>query len=635
MVMNALRKGVSGGVLKYFLIGLLVMAAGGLVFMDIGGFFRGGVTSTDAAKVGSTTISIRQFDRTVRSSLGQLGMTPSQAYQLGYINELLNSEIRASLLQQEAATNGIHISTQQVAANIRKLIQPMIQPGQSPQDVLAQILRAQGMSEDQLTAAIRREMSVNLLGNAIQSGFLEAAPGMVKNMAAYDNEQRSIKYIVFKDSERTDIAEPADEDLEKFYQSTKESYAIPETRKARLIVVKTDNLRDSIEISDEEIKDVYERNISAYSLPEMRKIEQVILSDPDQAEQVAETVKNGATLKQAVEKIVGNTTDYIPSTDTEKTALLEELQEDVFTADKGAMLGPIESGLGYHVVILNDITPAHTTPLDKVAKDIRAELMDTRLLDAQYELANTLDDNLAAGETPDTIKDNLNVEIIDLPASNRFGLGADGQPALTAQLGPDAQTMIDTLFELGEGEASAVTELADGRMAALLVENITEKSYKSFESQKAAIKQRWMDDTRRAKNKTRVMDLLKQAEEHGTSIEELAKAQGRKVETLKALKRSDEPKEPLNKSALGNIFEANQGQLFALSLKDAAAILVVSDIKLPEDSSDEHMSAAKNKLMQDMQNEAYMIYLNGLREKYGVRVNEKLLQTVYAAAQDE
>ncbi|MCB9983046.1 MAG: peptidyl-prolyl cis-trans isomerase [Rhodospirillales bacterium] len=630
MVMSALRDGASGGILKYILLGLLVMAAGGLVFMDIGGFFRGGITSSDAATVGSGKISIQQFDRKVRASLAQLGMTSAQAYQLGYIREMLNSEIRDSLLMQKADDVGVRISTEEVANNIRSLIAPMAQPGQSPQEVLSQILAAQGMSEEQLTAAIRREMSVNLLGNAVQSGFLKSSETMARDIAAVENEQRSIEYILFKDSDFKDTQEPTDEQLLKFYESTKESYARPETRKGTLITIKTDALKDSLEISDEEIKDSYERNISAYNLPEMRKIEQVILSDPDQADQVAEQTQGGKALKDAVQDIVGNTTDYLPPKDTEKTALPEELSEDVFSAEKGAILGPIESGLGYHVVVVNDITPAHTTPLDKAEKDIRAELMETRLLDAQYELGNTLDDYLAAGEPLETIKEELNIEITTLPVVNRFGIGPDGKAALTEALGSDAQTMLTTLFELGEGEASPVTELTDGRMVALQLDGIIEKSYQPFEDQKDALKKRWIADTRRVQNKTRVMELLKQAQDEGTSIKDLAKAQSHTLQSAEGLKRTGEAKAPLTAAALANIFEAKEGELFALDIEDGAAIMMVSDITLPEKLSDEELKAAQNKLLQQMQTEAYTLYINQQREKYGVRVNEKLLQTVYA-----
>ncbi|USO06156.1 MAG: peptidyl-prolyl cis-trans isomerase [Rhodospirillales bacterium] len=630
MVMTALRDGASGGILKYFLLGLLVMATGGLVFMDIGGFFRGGITSSDAAKIGSNVIPIQQFDRTVRTTLSRLGMSPAQAYQLGYIKELLNGEIRASLIQQKAADTGIQVSTQQVAANIKKLIAPMTQPGQSPQDVLAQILRAQGMSEDQLTASIRREMSVNMLGNAVQSGFLKTSETMTRDLAAYENEQRNVDYILFKDADLKEIEQPADEQLLKLYESTKEAYAIPEMRKSKLITIKMDTLKDSLEISDEEIKDVYERNISSYTQPETREIEQVILSDADQAEDIAKKIEAGASLKDATKEVTGNTTDYIPATSVEKTALLEELQEPVFTAKEGDLLGPIESGLGYHVAMLITITPAHTTSLETAKKDIRTELTETRLLDAQYDLAASLDDYLAASEPIETIKENLSVEIKDLPATNRFGIGENDKSAFNEEFGPDAQNMVSILFELGEGEASPVTELTDGRMSALLVENITEKSYKPFEDQKKALKKRWIDDSRRVQNKMHTLKLLTTAQGDGTSIKDLAKAKGRTLSSAKDLKRASEIEQPLTKAALGQIFEAKQNELFALDLDEGAAIMVVTNTTIPEKLKDEELKAAQNTHLQEMQNEAYTLYINSLRKKYGVRVNEKLLQMVYA-----
>ncbi|MCB1579622.1 MAG: peptidyl-prolyl cis-trans isomerase, partial [Alphaproteobacteria bacterium] len=492
------------------------------------------------------------------------------------------------------------------------------------------ILRAQGMSEDQLTASIRREMSVNMLGNAVQSGFLKTSETMTRDLAAYENEQRNVDYILFKDADLKEIEQPADEQLLKLYESTKEAYAIPEMRKSKLITIKMDTLKDSLEISDEEIKDVYERNISSYTQPETREIEQVILSDADQAEDIAKKIEAGASLKDATKEVTGNTTDYIPATSVEKTALLEELQEPVFTAKEGDLLGPIESGLGYHVAMLITITPAHTTSLETAKKDIRTELTETRLLDAQYDLAASLDDYLAASEPIETIKENLSVEIKDLPATNRFGIGENDKSAFNEEFGPDAQNMVSILFELGEGEASPVTELTDGRMSALLVENITEKSYKPFEDQKKALKKRWIDDSRRVQNKMHTLKLLTTAQGDGTSIKDLAKAKGRTLSSAKDLKRASEIEQPLTKAALGQIFEAKQNELFALDLDEGAAIMVVTNTTIPEKLKDEELKAAQNTHLQEMQNEAYTLYINSLRKKYGVRVNEKLLQMVYA-----
>ena len=484
MAMQALRDGASGGILKYFLLGILCLAAGGLVFTDVGGFFRGGISGSDVAKIGDQTLSIQQFDRNMRNAVQRLGLSPQQAHQLGYTKELLNGEIRTSLLSQKAADTGINVSNKQLASNIQRILQPMTQPGQDPGDVLQQLLRAQGISEQQLAGSIRQEMSVNMMGNAVQSGFLSFSETMAKDLARYQNETRDVQYIVFKNADFKTPEEPSEEKIREFYEKTKEAYAISEMRKSRVIFIETDNLKESLEIADEEIQDIYDRNISSYSEPEKRKIEQVILADTTKAEEIAKLVGEGKTLKDATKEVTGNTTDYLPSKTVAKTELLEELRDDVFNADEKATIGPLESGLGNHVIVIQSKVDARTTPLSEVRREIKEELIETRLLDAQYDLANTVDDFLAAGEDLDTLKEELNVEIKEMAFSNKFGIGEDGKPVFTRTFGPDTQIFVSALYELNEGEASPVQDLADGRMAALLVDEIKPKAIHHLKSLK-------------------------------------------------------------------------------------------------------------------------------------------------------
>ena len=629
MAMQALRDGASGGILKYFLLGILVLAAGGLVFTDVGGFFRGGVGSSDVAKIGKQKLPIQTFDRQVRNALSRLGMTPAQAYQVGYIREILNGEIRSSLLQQRASDSGVRVSTEKVADNIQKLLMPMLTPGQQPSAALEQLLRSQGISEQQLINSIRREMSVNLLGNAIQSGFLDVSETLVTQIARHEAETRNIEYILFKDKDFEGLKEPSDENLMELYEATKEAFATPETRKSQIIIINNKSLEGSLEISDEEIKQIYDRNISSYSEPERRKIEQVILTDAEQAGQIAEAVKGGQNLKAAVEKITGNTTDYIPPKAQEKLELLDELQEPVFTAADKDIIGPIETGLGSHVLVLKETIKAHTAPLSEVKKEIREELKETRLLDAQYDLANTVDDYLAAGEPIETLKEDLGVEIQDMPVVNSYGMGQDGKAAFTAPFGPDAQTLVQSLFEMGEGEASPVMELADGRMAALLVTEITDKSYRSFEEMKDTLKKQWINDTRRAQNRAHVQALLDMAEKDDTALKNLASTNKKQLQNITGVKRNDQEKGPLKAPAIQKLFASPLLDSLVVDAEGGAAIARVKKSTLPDKPDEQSMTAARNKLMQKQQNEAYTLYVQSLQEDYGVKVNQKLLDTVY------
>ncbi len=103
MVMTTLRSGKTGAVLKFILFSLLLLAMGGMVFTDVGGFFRNGITgSRDVATVGQTPLSIVQFDHMARKNLERIGMSPAQAYKMGYLQEMLNGEVRARLLSKKA-----------------------------------------------------------------------------------------------------------------------------------------------------------------------------------------------------------------------------------------------------------------------------------------------------------------------------------------------------------------------------------------------------------------------------------------------------------------------------------------------------------------------------------------------------
>ena len=630
MVMTALREGASGGILKYFLLGILAMAAGGLIFMDMGGFFRGGVTSTDAAKAGKHTISIQYFDRTVRSTLSRLGLSTEQAWKVGYIRELLASEIQTSLLAQEAQDKGVLVSNKLVASHIQKLIRPMAQPGQSPADVLQQILRAQGMSEQQLANSIRREMTVNTLGNAVQSGVLETSDLIVKDLAVHKGETRNVSYVLFKNVDLKDIQKPSEEQLQQFYEATKETFAVPETRKSKIILIDSETIKASLEITDEEIQDIYERNVSAYTEPEKREIEQVILSDADMAQQVYEAAQDGKSLKDALQSVADNTTDFLPAKKVAEAELFDELRDPVFDAQAGALLEPIETALGTHVVFVKTIQEKRTTPLSEVKNDIRADLQETRLLDAQYDLANSVDDYFAAGEPIDSIKDELPVDVQDFPPSNNFGIGADGKAVFTGAFGPDAQTLVEFLFELGEEEASSIIELADGRMAAIYAEEIKEKTYTPFEDVRDNMEKRWIEDTRRVQNQTHVKAILEMAQQQGgIGLKAIANDNGKSVANLNALKRGQEAKAPLTQIALNSIFEAPKGEMFMIDLKDGPALASVTAISTPDSPSQESLTSVRNELQQAKQNEAYALYVGKLREEYGVTINQRLLEQAY------
>lgn len=255
MVMNEIRKGKTGMALKVILMGLMALAVGGMVFTDVGGFFRGGgIASNDVAKVGQDGIPIQRFDRDLRNTLSRVGMSPQEAYARGYTTQFLTEEIRNSVVQQSARELGIRIPDERATETIRDIIKPGLVEGRKPEEVLQQILRNQGMSEGQFVESIQTQMSVQPFIQALQSGAA-VSQAMVKDLVIFQQETRDISYVVFRDEDFKAVKIPKDEELIALYDVSKEQFAEPETRSYQIIEVTPTSAPNATE--DEIVEETY------------------------------------------------------------------------------------------------------------------------------------------------------------------------------------------------------------------------------------------------------------------------------------------------------------------------------------------------------------------------------------------
>lgn len=628
-----MRKGAAGGIMKIVIFGFLMMAVGGMVLMDVGGFFRsGGVGSADVAKIAGEKISLPAFDRTVRRQLSQLGIAPNDAYKAGYIDQILGSEVRNRLLAKAGSDLGIVIDNKRVAKQIRSLMGPMVQPGQDPKEALRQILMNQNMSEGDLTRAISHEIQVGLLNDTIEGGFTDVPDDLAADLFAFEQETRDVVYIPFLDSELTTSVEPGDEQLQSLYNSIKEAaYATPETRELKLVRLKTDAIKKTIQIDEQEIRDAYDESIDLYSEKEQRVVEQSMFSDEARAQEVADKVKAGTSL----EKATASQSDYLGERPFEAEALPDGIKEQVLAAKKGDILGPIKTSIGYQVVVLKGITPAQTKSFDSVKKEIRDELVETRIIDQQYELAGMVDDRLAGGASLEDVKKDVEIEVIDLPAMNPYGQDKSGGDALKAHE-KARDFVLQNGFSLQEGETSPMTELADGSFVAVHVQSVQPKTYKPFEEVRGEMLKKWMQDQRNLENKMQAMEIVKDAEAREVSAQSVAEARKKALKYANNISRKNKPPAPFLERSWGNIFEARPGHPFIVDIEGGAAVAWVVKAELPKsvDTDSAEFREFKTRLADATRTEAMLQYGEDKRVEYGAAVNQKLLERAYGQSPD-
>lgn len=636
-MLNALRDNTKTGFLKYILLGFLLMAGGGLVLTDVGGFFRGGnFGNHDVAKGGGVTIGVQEFDRTVRRVLGAQGISPQEAYRLGLINQILTSEIQQRLLTRETQNLGVHVSDDDVMTQISKLTASIAAAGgQNKSDAIRQILRQQGISEEEFINSIRQETGNTLLRGALLSGAGIVPPALVSDYYRFEKQTRDVEAIILSSESVTGIDQPTDDQLTKYYDANKLEYAIPETRSLTLAVLNTAMLKKEITITDEQIQKYYDDNIARYTKPERRNVQQAVVSDPAQAEKITSAVKDGASLKDAVISVTGDAKAYLAEDDYQQSGLLPEISAPVFAGKEGDVIGPVQTELGNHVMKITKILPPDTVPLGEVKKEITDTLSHAQSVDAMLNLSTEVDDRLAGGESLEAIVKEYGLTTETLSNVRVNGLTDKGTEVLKS-FESDRAKILAQAFEFNQGETTPLIELDDGRFATVRIDQVTPSSYKPFDDVRDTLRKRWIKEQKDLTNRARALDAVKQLESGSASMAEMAKKTGGKLERLSHLTRAQTAPKILGPVAHAKIFTSNKVSPFMAETEDGILVINVTDIALgsTDKASPSDLEAITRAEKSGFANDVLGSFVNDIGQHAEVKINQRLLDMMYGATPD-
>lgn len=137
------------------------------------------------------------------------------------------------------------------------------------------------------------------------------------------------------------------------------------------------------EITDDQLEQVYEANSDQFTTPESRDVRLVLTRTAEEAEQaLAELEQDGSE-----ENFARVARELSIDEATRSTGGLRQgvvagqsdpaLDEAIFSAPEGELVGPIETEGGFYVFRVESITPEETQALEDVEEDLRASLAGT------------------------------------------------------------------------------------------------------------------------------------------------------------------------------------------------------------------------------------------------------------------
>lgn len=614
-----MREGAGAGVVKFILMGLLVFAVAGLVLMDVGGFFRGQMSSNTVAKGKNITINAVELDHVVRRQLAQQGIGAEEAMRLGMIDSIISSLVQSRAFNEESHELGLAVDDASVMSHVARLAEPLAAEGRSKKDALRQLLASQGLTEGEFITMIREEMANGILRTALTPPSTLASPLMAQALYRYDNEKRGAQIVVLTNESIKDAKPATDEQLQNFYDANKHDFMIPESRRITIATLKPDMVRKNVTITEERLKSEYEKNIASFTKPMRRLLEQAVFPDEATARAAIDGLKTG-------KKMEGATTQEF-----EQNGLLPEIATPAFAAKKDEIVGPVQTSLGWHVIVVRDTLPEVVSPYADVKEKLRSELENMSLTEEMHNAGNTIEDRVAAGDVLEDLVREYGMTTEIFGPFHQNGNDSDGED-LFKSYAADRAKIIQAAFDYEEGEIAPVVETSDGYFHLIRIDQVVPDAYRPFDSVKSGLEKRWVDDQQRLMNRERAQAML-DAVNSGKKLNDLAKESGAHVQTISGINRRTQPPEPLTPIVGAKIFTTDKGKAFSAETQDGYIVGIVSDVFIPaaaaKDSED--LKELSDVVARSAPQEILALYLQHLTADKNVRINRPLVERMYGA----
>ena len=381
----------------------LLMIAASFALADLSNFGSGGLggSSGALAEVGDEQITDRDISNAMRRALEQVRQqNPEADYSslAGQFEPLLNSMIDERAMLAFATDHGFNLSKRLVDAEIASLPQTRGLDGRFSEQAYAMFLQQQQMTDADVRQLIRSGMVQRLvLAPAVVDAKVPL--GMARPYASMLLELREGKFaLVPTDAFRAGL-NPSDGDLQSFYAQNRQRYMVPEQRILRLAKIGPEAVAN-VAPTEAEIAAYYKANQANYAGTERRVISQAVVQDKGQADAIAARARGGATFVSAAAPAGLSAEDISvgPQTREEFTNLAgDAVANAAFAAAKGAIVGPVRSDLGWHVIKIDDIQGATGRPLAQVRDEIVTLLAANKKKEALAELVATVEDRIGEG----------------------------------------------------------------------------------------------------------------------------------------------------------------------------------------------------------------------------------------------
>jgi len=626
-------------VTKALLVVIIGAASVSMCVYLIPGLMAGGSTSADTfavvyphwySKLLSTGDEVSQL-KVEQAARQQLQQRNPQYADNPMILNFFEAQVGQQLVQQrvllqEAAKLGIRANDDDVSQYLRTgPTGAVLFPNgkfigkEQYQALIAQRLN---MSITDFEESVKTDIIVRRLQALITAG-VTASDQEVRD--AYRKQSVKIKFdyaVISSDDLRKSI-NPSDSDLEAFFKknATRYASAVPEQRKISYFAFTPNQLPGGVpQPTQQQIQQYFTAHQSEYSVPEQARSRHILISAPagdakadaaakEKADTVLKQLQSGGDWNDLAKKFSDDPGSKNSGGElgfAQRGKMVPEFDNAIFT-QKINDIKIVKSQFGYHVIQVEERTPAHTQSLSEVLPTIQATLI------RQY--AAQAEDNFAKTLTAEAIKNGLektaaahHLDLVTTPPVARDGVVA----AL-----PDSSQLLNRAFQSKQSDPPQSAPTGEG-YAIFQVTGVTPAHAPTFADWKSHVLDDYRDEQLPGLLSRKIGELSERAKTEN-SLAQAAKEMGVTVKTSDLVGLDGQVPD------VGQVAQVAP-QLFDLSVGNISGPInaqrtgvVAKVVDKQEASADEiqkNFDSTKDQLLRARQDEAFSVFMGGVLDYY-------------------
>ena len=628
-MLETLRRISKGWIMKTIL-GLLALTF--VVFFGSSNFGGGGGHSggqsgrntNSVVEVGKLDYSLQQISREFNAQMRQISQAsgqqidPQSPIAVSVLDQTVATIVTRSLYDQAARDLGVSASDEAVRDAVQR-IQAFRGPGGGFDSALfGAYLRQAGLSEAQFIAGAREDLQRSQYLGTFRASI--AVPeAMVDAFYKYRAEQRIAELATISTATVEGLSAPDEAQLSKFYEENKQFFEAPEYREATVAALSIEELAATTIVDDDEVAETYADRLELFQQAERREILQGIFLDRESAEKAAAMIAEGRPFAGAVEEVGGF--PPVSMGTLQRAEITEpELAEAAFSAEAGAVAGPVESALGWQLLSVVSVKPEETQPLKDVAEDLRRAIALEQARDEIFDVLNSVEDGLAAGSTLEEAARDSGLKLQRLEAFNAGGIMRNGE-TLSFQPLPE---IVNAVFTTVQGEIGEVVETQNGGFFVARTDAVTPPQIEPLDQVRDRVTTAWLDSER-----------LKRATERATEMAERARAGANFAQLAEEFGATFETTQPFDRTGLGStisgalitpIFAAKEGDVVQAQTQNGIGVARLVEIRKVTGGGDIERDDLRTQLADGINRDLAQQLTAALRERYSVDIDREEIE---------